>query len=374
MSLNVEKPHIDLHVGDKFNQIIQKHNQISRDFDIQVNQSAKILVEDMIANSADDYLRLDEIKHAKDIKQNSLEVDFLSIENKITQLKSEIQEYLDPIELNKDLQMYLGHNDIRLEVVDGGYCVMRNNNIPADFLSEGEKTALALLYFLKSLQDDRFNMNEGIIVIDDPISSLDSNALHLAFGYIKARTKNAGQLFIFTHNFTFFGLVKKWFQNLARPKKTRQTGLYALNRVSYDDKSKTMLQKLDPLLEKFESEYQYLFKCIYDASVKESIDLQEAYLLSNASRRLLEAFLSFRFPSLSTHFYRKLERVEFNEAKKIRIYQFINIQSHYNTIDPPMHYQSVSGELKGVLNDILELMNTEDPNHFKAMKQLCSKH
>ena len=102
--------------------------------------------------------------------------------------------------------------------MDTGYTITRGG-VSAEFLSEGETTAIALLYFLKSLQDRRFPLANGVIVLDDPVSSLDANALFLAFAFIRERTKDAGQLFILTHNFSFFRQVRHWFHHLKGQKK-----------------------------------------------------------------------------------------------------------------------------------------------------------
>ena len=105
-----------------------------------------------------------------------------------------------------------------MEINDTGYTITRGG-VSAQFLSEGETTAIALLYFLKSLQDRRFPLANGVIVLDDPVSSLDANALFLAFAFIRERTKDAGQLFILTHNFSFFRQVRHWFHHLKGQKK-----------------------------------------------------------------------------------------------------------------------------------------------------------
>ncbi|QSR88269.1 AAA family ATPase [Methylacidiphilum caldifontis] len=59
----------------------------------------------------------------------------------------------------------------------------------------------------------------------------------------------------------------------------------------------TKLLWLDPLLENYESESHYLFAYIYrNAMRNRQTELQQNYVLPNISRRLLEAFLSFRYP------------------------------------------------------------------------------
>jgi wobble nucleotide-excising tRNase len=69
-------------------------------------------------------------------------------------------------ELNNELHSFLGRSDITLAVKDTGYTITRMGE-PALHLSEGEKTAIAFLYFLKSLQDQSIKLEESVVVIDE---------------------------------------------------------------------------------------------------------------------------------------------------------------------------------------------------------------
>src|SRR5699024_9635217 len=80
-------------------------------------------------------------------------------------------------------------------------------------LSEGEITFITFLYFLKriegGLNETTINQNK-VIVIDDPISSLDSNILFIVSTLIKGiinevreGNSNVKQVFILTHNVYF---------------------------------------------------------------------------------------------------------------------------------------------------------------------------
>ena len=99
------------------------------------------------------------------------------------------------------------------ETGDAGYYIKRSSSAEfAKSLSEGEKTAIALICFLSKLKEENFDLNSGIVVIDDPISSLDSNSVFQAFGSMKTEIKQAKQVFILTHNFDFFKHIKHWFK------------------------------------------------------------------------------------------------------------------------------------------------------------------
>ena len=236
-------------------------------------------------------------------------------------LEREIVEHRQPAEeLNDDLRHYLGHNEIQLEVKETGYTIARNG-VPATALSEGETTAIALLYFLKSLRDRRLDIKKCVVVLDDPVSSLDANALYLAFGFIRERTQDAAQLFILTHNFTFFRNVKNWFHNLKGQRKKdisqRPARFYMLDCRFKANQRFSVLCPLDPLLEQYESEYHYLFARIYrEACRATGTTLEENYFLPNIARRLLEGFLAFRQPQLSGELWNQLNGVNFDKLKK----------------------------------------------------------
>ena len=264
--------------------------------------------------------------------QASKEVDRL--QGEIAQLEQEIVEHRRPAaELNEDLRKYLGHGELQLEVKDTGYEITRGGE-PAQSLSEGEVTAVALLYFLKSLDDRRFDASNGVVVLDDPVSSLDTNSLFLAFGFIRERTQYAGQLFILTHNCSFFRNVKNWLHNMPGQRKSkvsnRPARLYMLEWQFATNTGQRLstLRQLDPLLEWYESEYHYLFARIFLESQNTQTTLSENYVLPNMARRLLEGFLAFRMPQTSGDLWRKLKNVKFDEAMKTRILRFVNTHSH----------------------------------------------
>ncbi len=77
------------------------------------------------------------------------------------------------VDLTNRLKIFLGRSELTFAAADEGYLVQRSGR-PAKRLSEGEKTAIAFIYFIVQLGDQAFDIAEGVVVIDDPISSLDS--------------------------------------------------------------------------------------------------------------------------------------------------------------------------------------------------------
>lgn len=98
--------------------------------------------------------------------------------------------------------------------VKDGYTVVRaNGEVATETLSEGERTFITFLYFAQSLQgtaQDQSEPNDILAVIDDPISSLDSDVLYAVSTLVRriiedvaAGTGRVRQLLLMTHNAHF---------------------------------------------------------------------------------------------------------------------------------------------------------------------------
>ena len=368
---------LDSDVTECLNQIIRKHNEASTSHAESTVYARKKLERAMVTEKLGEFVDL--TKRAKSqesfIANSSSNVKTLQAE--ISKLESEITEHRGPAdELNVDLQKYIGHKELQLEVKENGYTLIRNG-VPATQLSEGETTAIALLYFLKSLKDHRFDFSDGVVVLDDPISSLDANALFLAYGFIQERTRNAGQLFILTHNFTFFRQVRNWFHYLGGQRNKdwnkRPARFYMLNCLTGEGGRYSDIQNLDPLLERYESDYHYLFACVLRGVTPSTSGLESNYVLPNMARRLLEAFLAFRQPDLSGGLWEKMQNVDFEEAKKSQILRFVNTYSHNDSIVEPEHDPALLGEAPAVLSDLLQLIKSQDKDHYDRMVKLVNQ-
>ena len=357
------------------NQVVRKHNRACDDFDARVQQARSRLEDDSIQGSLEEYNRMvADVRRHGSAAARALE-EAKSISGNIAILEREIVEHRRPAdELNEELHRYLGHKEVHLAVKKTGYEIMRNG-VPAKSLSEGECTAIALLYFLKSLKDRDFDNARGVVVLDDPVSSLDSNALYLAFGFIRERTQDVAQLFVLTHNFNFFRNVRNWFHHLKGQRKKdineRPAQFYMLESRFQGLHRFSVLRPLDPLLERYDSEYQYLFSRVYsEAHGTSSRSLEENYILPNMARRLLEGFLAFRQPQISGELWKKMEAMDFDQAGKLRILRYVHAYSHSDSIGEPEHDLSLLAESRAVLQDVLRFMKNHDSDHFGAMEQL----
>lgn len=136
---------------------------------------------------------------------------------KIDDLQKSISNTSDVAHKINKLLTAMGFHRFRLSSAgesSGGYRIVREDDTPAfDSLSEGEKSFICFAYFWESLfgSEVASGVPEDVVaVIDDPISSLDSDALFMIAAYIRDAAKlatkgttNLRQLIVLTHNTQF---------------------------------------------------------------------------------------------------------------------------------------------------------------------------
>jgi len=113
-----------------------------------------------------------------------------------------------------------GFQGFELRVHEGSgqsaYRIVRpHNGKPAKDLSEGERNFIAFLYFYHLVRGSHSDNDIGkdkIVVIDDPVSSMDATVLHIVSMLVRdvadncispGEIKNVKQVFVLTHNAPF---------------------------------------------------------------------------------------------------------------------------------------------------------------------------
>lgn len=153
LSLSTAVPAVDLRTIDRLNEIIRKHNDACDSFQARSTDAKARLETDSVAAALDEFDVLVTAAQEAEASVERADTEMKRLKDEILRLEREIVEHRQPAEeLNEDLQKYLGHDELRLEVKDTGYAIARNST-PVTVLSEGEMTAVALLYFLKSLRN-----------------------------------------------------------------------------------------------------------------------------------------------------------------------------------------------------------------------------
>lgn len=118
------------------------------------------------------------------------------IGEKISTLKTKIEGIdFTAEDLNKQLRLFGFYNFSIKPIDDSYYQLIRENGMPvSNTLSEGEKTFISFLYFYHSITKD--SNDDKLIVIDDPISSLDSSILYVVSSIVKKLTKEKNHLIL----------------------------------------------------------------------------------------------------------------------------------------------------------------------------------
>ncbi len=355
------------------NDEILKHNEKTNNF-TQAKEEATTKLENHYLSEIFDHVNYLEVE----IKKLQEEISLLKKGNPkdpaiigIDQIRQRIKYNRNKIstsgpaceKINEYLITFLGRDELTFEIADEGYIIKSKGRI-AKNLSEGEKTAIAFVYFIIHLKDQDFNISDGVIVVDDPICSLDANSLFQAFAFLKNAVKESAQIFILTHNFDFLKLLLNWLKNYH--KRDGDKEYYMIKNQYVEDNRIATLDVMDELLKNYESEYQYLFKTIYN--FKSDGTIESVYHIPNLARKLLESFLMIMVPN-SNSFYQKIESLDFDENKKTAIYKFTNDQSHITGkgFDPSLVQESQNN-----VKYLMEMMETVFPEHYNILKKLVS--
>jgi wobble nucleotide-excising tRNase len=250
-------------------------------------------------------------------------------------------------------------------------------------LSEGEKTAIAFVYFITKLKENDNKMENTIVVVDDPVSSFDSNHLFHAYSFLRSNCDKAKQLFVFTHNFTYFKLMRDWFEGVNRNRR-RKNPSRDPNAFFYTIQSSTSVPRnstfkdADLSLVKYNSEYHYIFSKLHAFKDSSTLSRDEAFLTANLARKLLESFFSFKFPKHRSDIAQLmacgLNGCEItDEATKEKIYRFINKYSHSAVIEiNEDSSENLLGESQNVIGDIFTWLHEVDEVHYNEMVEVVT--
>lgn len=372
------------------NEVIKSHNSLIANFESERDSARGKLKKHLIA----DFLKNENYFGKKEKSQNAQNWQKL-YDNYITKKEVLKQKKLDSLktitkgkdELNKFIQKFLNRDDIKIDVTEDDKFILLRKTRPARNLSEGEKTAIAFSYFLVQLESLGVNqMQETIVFIDDPISSLDTNHISQVYSLINSYffRKNVDennpdkivncfkQLFISTHNFEFFSFLRDSTQLKKKKRKTNQTtgkkedvpnfGLYQIQKIDTDN---SVLKGLNKALKRYKSEYIYLFSLIYN--YKQKIENGgEVYdiLIPNALRRFLEIYTLMKIPNEPDSVENRIVQLVDN----VNNFKTLNHFSHFTTFEKATRHDELIMVLPTACNELFKLLEL-DEKHFEALKK-----
>ncbi|MBI5130284.1 MAG: AAA family ATPase [Rhodopseudomonas palustris] len=308
--------------------------------------------------------------------------DLQELQNRIRELNGLVKEHGQAAaRINRLIEAYLGHKELSIVSVEKGYEIHRRGRPIEGSPSEGEKTAIAVCYFLSTLEADGKSIRDRIVVVDDPISSLDSKALNYACSLLLSRLSDASQVFVLTHNQNCMNEFKKAWSKFYRPRKetTPSTASFLfldVKLVHGGEARTTTIVEMSRLLREYESEYHYLADHVLKFQASNDSEYDYAYMMPNVIRRVLDVFLAFRCPG-SGGFASKMEQLKKDhkalDAEKIAaLERLVQLESHSDSVDDLIGFSSMTlEESKSAADSLISLMETVDPFHLSALRRLC---
>lgn len=365
-------------------QAVTEHNDQARRHEEVAAERKQIVLDHLVGSQSEAFRQLEEqAKGFKDRSATSRAAAALAERrlDEVRQAQFTTKDMADT--LTSDLARVYGKDHLSVAVTgDGKSYACRRGDRPGTDLSDGERTTLSLLYFLRKLEDEQVSGGEPsqrMVVIDDPSSSLDREALFATHQWLVDTLKGFGQYIVLTHDFSLLRLfikshrnawgssMKRISQEDAAEIRFPKVAFLEMYATAVDGERRSRMGKLPRLLLNSTSEYGYLFSMVM-AGVAESEDHERLFLLPNAARRVLEVFASYKAPH-RPDFLQQLEvlvQVQADEPYR-DVYDFCNRFSHgegSESIDV-LDARAVHGQIRRSM----EFLRAVDEEHFQRMCQ-----
>lgn len=313
------------------------------------------------------------------IKQQNKEI--IVCERKIKELQQQQGSYQEFVLICNNEFKKLGIRlKIKINSEDTGYQIESSDGFPLELedISEGEKRILAFLEFFFEMRESKTKIKNNIkaIIIDDPITSLDSeNAyemIEMINNLIETIKGYECQLFIFTNS-------SQAFHEIAYDQPFSNIGRWYI-RKNVDGKSVVKKVELDEFLNRSDY-YRNLFCEIAQLAFENNNDLESlnnALFYCNKTRILLESNVYANYnisnaTSSSSNFKKLIDIFKIrtinkkNQLKKDL--DIINVNSHgFSILDDGLLNQTFSNkEIQIAIQDIIGLLYSKNSDHVEYM-------
>lgn len=179
-----------------------------------------------------------ETKKQQEEKLDKVETEIHELENSITGITKSIGQINDLLKKFNFTNFSLKENEDNLT-----YSIIRPNGEDATkTLSEGEFSFISFLYFYNLVfgsRNKRGLQEEHILVIDDPVTSMDSNVLYIISTLIRnlidlciEEKRNIKQIFILSHNVYFFKEVSYSYGFTGKEKTKKKYKYFIVRKVT----------------------------------------------------------------------------------------------------------------------------------------------
>ncbi len=317
----------------EYNRIIKRNNELSSK---QLQEKNKLsndiwqaISNNYLYETINEYRKKSEgIKsatHKMMMERDSYAQDIAEIEIEINNLQSKVSTIDNAInEINKILKGFAFTGFYLRKAKDNrNYEIIREDGSNAkDTLSEGEERFITFLYFIQLINgnvENKRTINKKVVVIDDPISSLDSNIIFIVSSLVKEIINNCinsnnliDQVIVLTHNIYFHHQIS------FRPKSNQLSpNLFSFFTIHKKDNLSTIEQSQKNLIQ---TSYELLWQEIKQPEITSRANI------FNSMRRILEYY----FDIIGGLDYDNLISTFTGEDKIIcnSLISFVNANSH----------------------------------------------
>ena len=367
-----------VNIFNNLNQKVNEHNQKVEQLSEQKEKLEKDFFSLLILKYKDDIDK--QVKKINGIKKGldkinqkiqDLEKKSTQVNNEIKSLNSELTNIETAVNKINTLLDKFGFQSFKLKVKDDKFYEIKRENgeIAKDTLSEGETTFITFLYFLQLIEGsfDKENVQSNkILVIDDPISSLDSQILFIVSTLIKEyiqKVRNEDdyfikQIIILTHNVYFhkeISFTSQREQNNIR----NDTSYYILRK--YNNVSFITFYKNNPI----NSSYELLW---IDLSTAIKSENPCKSTIQNTMRKILENYFKVFGGIKEDEIISKFENTEEQYICKSLI-SWINEGSH--SIPDDFEVQIQDSEIEKYINVFEMIFNRMGHKaHYEMMMNI----
>lgn len=373
------------------------NNRVSQRKDL-VFEAAKMMEHHLLKEAEQ---RVDDLADAakeRSSEKIALETELREYREEIAALENAEGDPLPSAEvMATELTRILGRNELSFELLpDGKHYRVTRFGIPARDLSTGERTAISLIHFLENVKASAAHQGKAVVVIDDPISSLDSGVAMGVSTYMwsEALTRShIEQIFLLTHNFDLFRQWDIQLDGLRGERGPKNKHGFTSNCYEITAPHKTVAnttRRVPQLItwppneetrKKVRSSYHHAFitavrahqALLNNPSMEKKLDA--LLLFPNVLRRILETFLAFKAPATANNFTEamrdageKLEALDFGgDAHGLRL-QLTRFTHAYSHAESPDTVEAVNpDEIGATIAAVFMFMYAVDKEHFEGL-------
>jgi wobble nucleotide-excising tRNase len=355
---------------------IQKHNDIVDNFQTEKSQLTQSIWKFIIDENTTIIEEYNTLISGLDTGINNLTTqhkgkqdEYRALSNEIKKLTknggTSIQPTINSINTTLEQFGFLNFSIMESKEYKNQYQIQRENGeLATNTLSEGEITFITFLYFMrlaKGSTDENAIPDDRVLVVDDPISSLDSNVLFIVSTLLKEIIKNTKndrgiikQVLVLTHN-VYFHKEASFIDG-----RTQESNdiFYWILRQNNKISSIECFEGKNPI----KNSYELLWQELQNSENNSSVTLQ------NTMRRIIEHYFKilgqYGDDDLIDNFHN-------NEDKQVcrSLISWINDGSHVISDDLYIENQeSISTKYLKVFEDIFKFTNHK--GHYNMMMQI----